>query len=536
MKKIILLLVAFTLVLTLAVQSTYAATGPIDFNSGFEWDGPDINVTYDNETNKFSTDFDVEDYKVDNDGETYYVSTLGDDGNAGLTEDTPLATVHAAMDKIDVNTIMIAEGEYYLGSAFNNQTYDSREINIIGVGDVILAAMTDDATWALEDGYTATFSASMSNVTDVYDTTSTDADGAWEKLTLVGSIGLVESTPGSYYMGTAPNMIYLHTDTGVIPTSDILLNRNVYSLRFTGDSTVYLENLTIQGGQGIMLEESTMFAKDINVLYSNISGISVMSSNLYLEDATITYNDSDGIGYSNILDPTVIHYALEYDVTSAYNGLESVADNSNGSSMHANQRGIRINGSYHDNKGPNIIDVDSAQSINYGTIAYDSRATDENWSIDYHIQQQTEDNKMWLINKRYVVSSSDYIYLGTIEHLYDLTYYVVDFDTNDGRLLLDLFVLDGEIVQDEPLTSKTSYTFAGWYLDEELSNEFDFSTTAIDDDIELYARWVPQTSGTIILGAGGLTLTQWSLIGLVVIIVVAYFGFSKKGRKAIGLK
>ena len=55
---------------------------------------------------------------------------------------------------------------------------------------------------------------------------------------------------------------------------------------------------------------------------------------------------------------------------------------------------------------------------------------------------------------------------------------------------------------DDPI--KEGYTFAGWYKDDELANEWDFDTDVVTEDITLYAKWtINQYTITFDTGEGG---------------------------------
>lgn len=64
---------------------------------------------------------------------------------------------------------------------------------------------------------------------------------------------------------------------------------------------------------------------------------------------------------------------------------------------------------------------------------------------------------------------------------------VVMFDSMGGTALDKIVVVNGTIKKPKNPT-KTGYTFAGWCVDEECDEEFDF-TTEIAEDITLYAKW-----------------------------------------------
>lgn len=75
-------------------------------------------------------------YKRGTNNATYYVSLNGNDTNDGLTPETALLTIPAAVAKEDVGTIVIMPGIYLNGTHFNS-TAISKPLNIIGIGNVV---------------------------------------------------------------------------------------------------------------------------------------------------------------------------------------------------------------------------------------------------------------------------------------------------------------------------------------------------------------------------------------------------------------
>ena len=67
---------------------------------------------------------------------SYFIATDGSDSNDGLSPSTPLLTLDSALSKEDVDTIFILEGNYYNGVNYTAGLEISKEINIIGIGNV----------------------------------------------------------------------------------------------------------------------------------------------------------------------------------------------------------------------------------------------------------------------------------------------------------------------------------------------------------------------------------------------------------------
>ena len=74
----------------------------------------------------------------------------------------------------------------------------------------------------------------------------------------------------------------------------------------------------------------------------------------------------------------------------------------------------------------------------------------------------------------------------------DYVYYKVTFNSNGGSEVVTQLVQEGytATIPEDPMRER--YNFAGWYIDEELTKPFSFSTE-ITADITLYAKWVKGT-------------------------------------------
>lgn len=65
------------------------------------------------------------------------------------------------------------------------------------------------------------------------------------------------------------------------------------------------------------------------------------------------------------------------------------------------------------------------------------------------------------------------------------------FDTDGGNLIEKELVAFGKTVSEPENPIKVGYSFGGWYLDEEMSEGYNFSSL-VEDDLKLYAKWVPK--------------------------------------------
>ncbi|SET44261.1 InlB B-repeat-containing protein [[Clostridium] polysaccharolyticum] len=67
-------------------------------------------------------------------------------------------------------------------------------------------------------------------------------------------------------------------------------------------------------------------------------------------------------------------------------------------------------------------------------------------------------------------------------------YLTVKFDSQGGTEVKDQTVVSGQMAIEPDTPEKESYVFAGWYVDQECSQRYDFDTK-VTKDMTLYARW-----------------------------------------------
>lgn len=78
----------------------------------------------------------------------------------------------------------------------------------------------------------------------------------------------------------------------------------------------------------------------------------------------------------------------------------------------------------------------------------------------------------------------------------------VQFEENGGSAVADMDGLSYDATISAPTEpTKTGYTFAGWYKDENYATQWNFSSDKVTDDITLYAKWTLKTPSVTITGA-----------------------------------
>lgn len=125
-----------------------------------------------------------------------------------------------------------------------------------------------------------------------------------------------------------------------------------------------------------------------------------------------------------------------------------------------------------------------------------------------------------------------------LRELLNYEVYSITFNSNGGTSVPGQSLEFGQEVLKPENPTKTGFTFAGWFKNENLTTPFDFeSQDPLDGDITLYAKWLPSSGG----GApvGGDSASSSTLMYLLIAGAAAagyYLFFTDKGRKSIGLK
>lgn len=386
---------------------------PDEFNNKFF---KRVNIYFNGE--KYVTDFDVATLKNKNSTHTYYVSPNGSDENDGLTRETPFFSLQKAYQyAVSRDTIILLEGVYTRHSGLNLPNPSiKRSINIIGEGRVILT-QCDDLNWIENAKHENVYQAERTSIYEVIDFSNID-NNSTNKLIQVASIEECANTENTYYYdGTT---IYVHMFNNKVPSLenlDCALITGDAPLKFdeqTENLNIYLENITILDGYGAnLLARSyneytcTVIAKNCRFFNSlknsnNYDAVCLQGADGIFQNCIASFSGKDGFNYHAL--NQVIPYGIEINCQGSYNGLKNSDNAYNGSTAHDGAKVLRIGGVYHDNKGPNVADVqDGTTSINYSCVSYDSRATDNSNNSDFFATQGTA--KIY-INKCYSKDSN----------------------------------------------------------------------------------------------------------------------------------
>jgi len=353
---------------------------------------------------------------------TYYCDIVnGDDATGdGSDPDTPYKTPLAALvDNADCGTLYIAPGHYGYPEGITKAVDDedaagafgSSPISALKVlawqnrpGEVILSTSHwKQADWVKTSGRTFVyerepqFAADSGQFNGVVDLNHRDGNGGFLKYAEVGSIGEVDDQPGTYFCDytdpptSGTGICYVHTPTGVAPT---IGNGDEYErilglrgTRALGDSTGtkvidwFVDGMTLIGGSGGFDFKNTSGTLDGVIVIRRTRAVNCGSAGFkiegalpsLLEDCEALNNDADGFQYFDEGDAGTT--VTELRCRGLWN-RGSQLTTGNGSSAHDDARVLRINGEYAHNTGPQIADINDAQSWNVGCIVGPAAADD----------------------------------------------------------------------------------------------------------------------------------------------------------------
>ena len=66
----------------------------------------------------------------------------------------------------------------------------------------------------------------------------------------------------------------------------------------------------------------------------------------------------------------------------------------------------------------------------------------------------------------------------------------VKFETRCRMKIKDQKVKKGNLIERPEQPKRLGRTFAGWYLDEECTERWDFETDTVEENMTLYAKWL----------------------------------------------
>lgn len=333
----------------------------------------------------------------------YYVDVKnGNNTNAG-TESAPFQSINRAIRYGDADEIVVQEGAYGWTNGFSGFS-QTKPFNLIGKGKVLIGAHRDGVAWNQNSTYSNVYQTNQTNVVEVIDYNNIHDIKFLEKQT---SVKGVSDNAGSYYIDSSNN-IFVRTQDDRVPDDQILPNMFSDTVKITDNPKVYFENIRFTNSVKLTVTKSgnKFYAKDC--YFSIGSGGNALSIEGYdyniLQSCVAKHATMDGFNYH--IKNGILPKVIEIDCVGFDNGRNG-ADQNNGSTMHDGGHIIRIGGEYHNNGGPNVIDVNEGTvSVNIGVHSYGSRATTGTISNTSFKNGNVGKSKMYLFNC--VSNDSDY--------------------------------------------------------------------------------------------------------------------------------
>lgn len=333
----------------------------------------------------------------------YYVDVNNGSNSNDGTESKPLQSINRALRYADADEIVVQEGSYGWSHGFSGYS-QTKPFNLIGKGKVLIGAHRDGVAWNKNSTYSNVYQTNQTNVVEVIDYNSIYDIKFLEKQT---SVKGVSDNAGSYYIDSSNN-IFVRTHDDRVPDDQILPNMFSDTVKITDNPKVYFENIRFTNSVKLTATKAgnKFYAK--NCYFSIGSGGNALSIEGYdyniLQSCVAKYATMDGFNYH--AKNGIIPKAIEIDCVGFDNGRNG-ADQNNGSTIHDGGQIIRIGGEYHNNGGPNVIDVNEGTvSVNIGVHSHSSRATDGTISNTGFKNGNIGKSKMYLVNC--IANNSDY--------------------------------------------------------------------------------------------------------------------------------
>lgn len=336
---------------------------------------------------------------------SWYVNPATTESGSNQTGaiDHPFNNIVKAVNACSSGDNIILRGGIYPRSSTNlgSNVYLSKSVNLINYeGEKVYLTNADKLSWTQHETYTNVYSATRSNVACGIDMRNKDED-SFAKLTMVDSIEACNNTLNSYF--TSGSTVYANIGEEVTNEKVIFpLNINSAMIKVQpSDANVnlYIENLTCIGGDygiftftGTSTYKTTVVANNCNFYYSfytssaEENAITVRGADTIFYKCKACYGYRDGFNYHK--NGSALCNSIEIDCVGSNNGLDSSDNNNNGSTTHDGNKILRINGTYFNNKGGNVTDVQSdTVSININCSAFDSKSSGTTSNGDFVAQQ-----------------------------------------------------------------------------------------------------------------------------------------------------
>jgi hypothetical protein len=211
-----------------------------------------------------------------------------------------------------------------------------------------------------------------------------DAANPWPEINAKWQTGVC----GALWLDTTNKKLYVRLPNNRAPDASlkVMSAAGTGNFRITAATTTvvaWMKNVECWGGNAMRLISGatgniTIYSKDCAVRYATGNAFSFQSGpgTIYHIRMQSTDNGQDGFNYNGIAGAAATCPTFyELSCTAKRNGFNSDGDNSNnGSSCHANSRGVRINGVYQATNRV-IHDIQDTQSWNIGLTSGPSLIT-----------------------------------------------------------------------------------------------------------------------------------------------------------------
>ena len=342
-------------------------------------------------------------------GTTIYVDKNTDvpAGEQDGTEEKPYSKISTAYHaSSNGDTIAVASGFYNRNETGNFDLVKS--VNIVakeGEPNKVFCAVCDGLTWTANDTYTNVYQATRSNTKRIIDIRARNKD-VFSELPLAESLEACSNTLNSCYIDGSTiyaNIGETVSDDNICATLQV--GTGLFRIGNNGANTnVYFENLTFIGGTagavsvtGTAPYDCMFTAKNCNFYFgygTSYDAISVIASNTIFENCKACFADKDGFNYHG--SGSKHCKSIEINCIGANNGAIGGVTTYNGSTTHAGNAILRINGTYFNNHGANVCDVGTdTVSINIGCKSFDSIGGTGSAKSDFNAQQAGTTMKLY---------------------------------------------------------------------------------------------------------------------------------------------
>lgn len=365
---------------------------PVGFNGTYK----PVNIFTDGY--KFKTDYYKENFK-NTGGKNLYV-TLNGSSSANGDKATPTTLANAILLASDGDTIIIEKGMYFRNLHLAFPITISKNINIITDEGTVLVD-GDIVTYTKESGLWKATRSNTQRIVDIYSRI---------EYTRVNTLEECKTTNFSWYTDNTNIYVnsYFNPNNILIPLVSMEMFKIVNG---TKNLKVYIENLDLLGGSNGCITTSKSSTNSLELILDNVKGSysSLSSSNVFsfkggnilLNKCKAEYGRKDGFNYTCYNDNSELVECnfVEIDCIGANNGIGDTGGTyNNGSTCHAGTKGIRINGTYYNNYGSNVADVQpNTKTLNLNCNSFDSASpTKDQYCTDFCTQQAGAE--MWLYN------------------------------------------------------------------------------------------------------------------------------------------